>query len=156
MKLDFVPCAQHRRCTLEIPTSYESFGTYGGLFYLRLEEGILSPGEQPSAQQWNWQLCDRFQASCHTKPGTMIFNAGVLGRGAQNPRTILVGWNQLRLPSHRPLILQHPMILPGGIQNPGDPRAGEQPLRRPISRSRAVVPGGKYTVRKNALHVAGA
>jgi len=156
MKLDFVPYARHRRCPLEIPTSYDSFGTYGGLFYLRLEEGIISPCEQPCAQQWNWQLWDRFRASCHTKPGTMILHAGVLGRGAQNPRIILVGWNQLRLPSHRPLILKHPMILPGGIQNPGDPRAGEPPLRRPKSGSRAVVPGVKYTEHKNTLHVAGA
>jgi hypothetical protein len=48
------------------------------------------------------------------------------------------------------------MILPGGIQNPADPRAGEPPLRRPISGSRAIVPEGKYTKHKNALHVAGA
>jgi hypothetical protein len=33
------------------------------------------------------------------------------------------------------------MILPGGIQNPGDPRAKGPALRRPMSGSRAEVPG---------------
>jgi len=49
------------------------------------------------------------------------------------------------------------MILPSGIQNPWDPRAEKPPLRRPISGSRALVPGEKYhTEHKNVPQLAGA
>ena len=87
-----------RSCCILLVDSVESMmmhgpenPKHGGLFYLSLDEGITSPGEQPFAQQRNRQLWDRFRAICHTNPGTMILHVGVLRRGAQNPQTILVG-----------------------------------------------------------------